>query len=74
MDILVGKTDLLTSPIRRNSSIETSFVPRSDSLLLKNYPDLTHSFLTAKQFFPDFLHFSMLFLHFQEMNMIAMPN
>ena len=35
---------------------------------------LTHSFLTAKHLFPDCLHFSPLFLNFQDLNMIAMPN
>ena len=33
---------------------------------------LTHSFLTAKQFFPGFLYFSMLFKKFQDLN--KMPN
>ena len=36
---------------------------------------LTHSFPTAKQLFPGFfLHFSMLFLKFKNLNMIAMSN
>ena len=36
---------------------------------------LTHSFPTAKQLFPGFFFtFSMLFLDFQDIDMIAMPN
>ena len=34
---------------------------------------LTHSFLTAKQLFPRFFTFLMLFFNFQDLKMIAMP-
>ena len=48
--------------------------PNKSSQAEMVYP-LTHSSPTAKQLFPGFfLHFSMLFFNFQDLNMIAMPN
>ena len=59
---------------KRRTGCQEARMPRAQRSVKNDMPCLTHSFPTAKQLFPGFFTFFYAILHFQDLNMIPMPN